>query len=341
MTATLIKGMAATVAAMAFAGCIHYDTPENYSKPTSPEEETPTTPDEPGGQYDTLSFRFMQFNIRESTAEVAGYEWSNRCLPVYKMLKETDPDLVTLQECRRDQLNFLQSFFKEYSYFMYAKDGILKSGKDPGCTDDSIFQNGGQRNVIMLRTSLFEMIDWGRFWLSATPDEPSRAQWNGSTGQKVTLWLKIRDLRYGSDMYVMNTHVVPYDQGECRLECSLLNMSQLKSIVGDTTASGKGTDRTVVFYAGDLNMDCNHCGMAPVNDWMWNATLTAPDADQSETYNGFRENKWTRLDYIFYRNAVPKDFVVVKDQEKYGIRFISDHFPVYSDFEVYLKQDRS
>jgi endonuclease/exonuclease/phosphatase (EEP) superfamily protein YafD len=76
--------------------------------------------------------------------------------------------------------------------------------------------------------------------------------------------------------------------------------------------------------------------LAAMKDWMWHGNVNAPQRDDSKTYSGFRDNPatWTTIDHIFYRNAVNKGYKVVDDETKYGVRFISDHFPIYVDFEM-------
>lgn len=103
-------------------GCeTKYVTPPNKPKDPEPEYEVPE------GQ-DMLSFRLMSFNIRESTAEVAGNEWSRRQGAVYRMFQDINPDIVAFQELRREQYQYLkEKFGTEYTFFTYAKDGKLAS----------------------------------------------------------------------------------------------------------------------------------------------------------------------------------------------------------------------
>ena len=66
------------------------------------------------------------------------------------------------------------------------------------------------------------------------------------------------------------------------------------------------------------------------------ARTEAPDSDDSKTYNGYRETNWKWLDHIFYRGATAKVYRVEDSETKYGVRFISDHFPIWCDFDVAL-----
>lgn len=314
----------------AFAlGCTDYETPPNKPKDPEPEYEIPE------GQ-DKLSFRLMSFNIRESTAEVSGNEWSRRQAAVYRMFQDIKPDLVAFQELRREQYQYLkEKFGADYTFFTYAKDGKLASGRVADITDDTSFANGGQRQAYMIRTSMFEMLEWGRYWFSETPDKSSYS-WDAGT-PKLTLWLKIKAKATGKEFWIFNTHFFPSgDVG--KLHCTLMSVERMKQAVGDTTKEGKGTNDKTIFFCADCNMEYadGQNRLAAMKDWMWHGNMDAPQRDDSKTYNGFRDNPatWTTIDHIFYRNAVNKGYKVVDDESKYGVRFISDHFPIYVDFEM-------
>ena len=289
-----------------------------------------------------MTFNILQGGKADGSTDTAGHEWDAvRKTPCLNMLKEINPDIILLQECRREQLKFLKANLAGYNYFSYAKDGVLASGYSDGdATNDASFKNGGQRNVILLRSSMFEMKEWGRFWLSENPSAPSKGF--GTSGQKIKLWLKVRHLAGGFDFYLFNTHFIPQSYGnavtpvvDVITPCAEVNVKQMKQILGDKTVSGKGNDPTIVFFAGDLNSSNTSARMASVNDYLYRAGDLAEKKDESKTFNGFRADRstWTLIDHIYYKNAVPKVYKVV-NEETYGTQFLSDHFPVYCDFEI-------
>lgn len=117
-----------------------------------------------------------------------------------------------------------------------------------------------------------------------------------------------------------------------------MSVDRMKKAVGDTVTEGKGTNDKTIFFCADCNMEYadSQNRFAAMKDWMWHCNMDAPQRDDSKTYNGFRDNPatWTQIDHIFYRNAVNKGYKVVDDESKCGVRFISDHFPIYVDFEM-------
>ena len=314
---------------LVLAGCVEYVTPPNKPKEPEPDYEIPE-------DQTALSFRLMSFNIRESTAEVSGNEWSRRKAAVYRMFEDIKPDIVAFQELRREQYQYLyEKYSSQYTFFTHAKDGAIASGRVADITDDTSFKNGGQRQGYMVKTSMFEMLEWGRYWFSETPDKSSYS-WDAGT-PKLTLWLKMKAKATGKEFWIFNTHFFPSgDNG--KLQCSLMSVDRMKQAVGDTVKEGKGTNDKTIFFCGDLNMEYadGQNRLAVLKDWMWHCNVNAPQRDDSKTYSGFRDNPatWTTIDHIFYRNAVNKGYKVVDDETKYGVRFISDHFPIYVDFEM-------
>ena len=290
-----------------------------------------------GGASGKAGLRFMTFNIRtggsaDGSSDEAGHEWSSvRKQPVLAMFSDINPDVAVLQECRQEQLNDLEPALSSYAFYRYACDGVLKSGATASCTSN-VFKNNGARNVIMLRKSRFIMSQWGVFWLSETPDTPSEGF--GTASKKVTLWLKIRDKDTGREFYVFNIHFITPGKGDVLLPCANRTVDRMKTILGDMTESGLSTSDKTVFLAGDFNAVETDSRIAPVTTYMHYARTDAPISDPSMTYNSFSQtvSEWKRLDHIFYLGATPQVYKVV-NENKYGTDLISDHFPVYCDFE--------
>ena len=290
---------------------------------------------DPSGGTKSFSFRLMSFNILQSKDEAEGHTWAEfREKPCKDMFQQTDPDIICLQECRRTQLNFMKDNFKQYSYFQYAKDGEKKAGYESveKCDDDAIFQNGGHRDVIALRTNRFTMLDWGRYWFSDTPDVSSYSGplfEDGGT-PKLTLWLKVRERETGIVFYVWTTHFFPSGVNG-RKQCGIMSVERMKA---------ECADNAPVFFCGDLNLAYEHESLEPLKTYMQHAGKTAPTADKFPTYTGFRtdQNTWTYIDHIFYRNASASTYKVVNTPIENGTSVCSDHFPIYADFTVTVQE---
>lgn len=296
------------------------------------EDPAPVVPGtEPEAGKPSFTFRLMSFNILQSKDEAEGHQWEEyRAEPCKAMFKETAPDIFCLQECRRTQLDFLKKNFPEFNYYQYAKDGVKKAGYEDvdRIDNDAIFKNGGQRNVIALRKSRFELLSWGKYWFSATPDVSSYAgaEFEDGGTPKLSLWLKVKEKETGIVFYVWDTHFFPHgDSG--RKQCGIMSVDRMKRECGEDAP---------VFFCGDLNRDYTHGDLSPLRGWMKHARTDAKTSDDSPTYTGFRTNKatWTWIDHIFFRNAVAVAYDVVSEPVSGGTSVVSDHFPVYADFEV-------
>jgi endonuclease/exonuclease/phosphatase family metal-dependent hydrolase len=57
--------------------------------------------------------RFGTFNVKHSSNEVKGYEWSKRRAKAAALIAEADPSILTVQECEPEQAVYLVSKLKE------------------------------------------------------------------------------------------------------------------------------------------------------------------------------------------------------------------------------------
>lgn len=276
-------------------------------------------------KYEPVGIRVMSFNILQSKGEPEGREWKNRRDGVMAMFKDVLPDVACIQEARRKQCDDLKEAFPEYAQIRCAKDGVVKEGMEESLTEDN-YKNGGQRNLIMYRSDRFDLLDCGRYWFSKTPEKSSLG-WDGPT-PKVTLWVKLMDRKAKKEVFVFCTHFFP--AGETgRKQCVKMSRDKIYEIAGD---------EGIVFFCGDFNLDAEDPRLLPLDKYVTRTSFSSPKVDPSPTFNGFRDDPstWTRIDHIYYCHMAALEFKVVSDMEKYGVKFISDHFPVYADFEYFV-----
>lgn len=278
---------------------------------------------EPEDDRPGFSMRIMQFNILQGKDEPAGHEWSSvRKEPCFKMLNETAPDIICFEEARKTQCNDLASKFPQYSQVKHPKDNIES--------------NGGQRDLIMYRSDKFDLLDWDKYWFSV--DETSSGDRfcpagvtnsTSKTTQKLTVWAHFRENVSKRDFYVFCTHFfADVDELAQRTKCVELSLTHIKAI----------DPKTPVFFCGDLNINyCSENGralLAPMFEYMESAAVSADmhDSPTATTYNKFGAST-SVLDYIFYRNATALTYKII-NSAGYGTEYISDHYPVCSDFRV-------
>lgn len=279
-------------------------------------ETTPAAPDDEPLLDETIMIRVMQFNILQATGETAGHEWATvRKDPCIRMFYDTAPDIVAVQECRKSQCNDLATYLPQYTQIKHPKDNIES--------------NGGQRNVILYKSKILELISWDKYWFSVDGTaNGDRFGNNGGTTQKLTIYAKFKHKPSGKYFWFYCTHFFASSSLESRGECVKMSLDRVgKEVPEDGT----------VFFCGDLNLsytnDEPRKTLSPIFDYfMWSAK-EAPNTSGTArpTYNKFGAST-NVLDYILYRNATPLNYVVVNSPTAYGTDYLSDHYPIYSDF---------
>jgi endonuclease/exonuclease/phosphatase family metal-dependent hydrolase len=146
--------------------------------------------------------RVMSSNIRFATILDGRNAWSRRKAFYLETVRAFDPDLIGIQEALSVQRDDLASGLGAYS--------ILAAGRADGL-------ERGEMMAVLYRTSFFEWLDSGHFWLSATPDRPGSKGWGSWTPRMVT-WAKFLDRRIPDrPLAVFNTHL-DHLSGRVRLE---------------------------------------------------------------------------------------------------------------------------
>ncbi len=252
------------------------------------------------------SISVISFNIRLNTPDDGANIWDNRKDNVLNMIKMENPDFLCIQEAYFVQLDYLVSKLPDYSYI-----GV---GRDDG-------MNGGEHMAILYKNKRFTVISNGDFWLSKTPDICSRG-WDAACHRIVT-WGYFLDNLTERYIYCFNTHLDHV--GEVAREESLkLTTQRIKTIVKDKKAP--------VFLTGDFNSDINSRIFEPIKKVLKQVRKDSPITDNKGTFNGWgaAPNNIV-IDHIFYKNAKPVFFKTL-DQDIYGRRFISDHYPIKAIF---------
>ena len=250
----------------------------------------------------------MSYNIRSSTKnEQDGiHGWVNRKEAACKMLLTEKPDVVGMQEEMPDQ----EEFLREHLASLYEGVSISRDPEKKADEACSIFYNKQK----------FDLVRTNTFWLSETPDIPSRG-WDGKYKRIVT-YVHIRDKKSGQSYLVFNTHLD--HKGVIAREKSL-------QLIADS-AIAIGGDSIPMFVMGDLNVTPDAPELAPMWNAMKLAQREAPVTDTLYTFHGYKPDKGKMIDYIYYRNASPLEFRILRDG--YGVPYLSDHYPIVATFST-------
>jgi endonuclease/exonuclease/phosphatase family metal-dependent hydrolase len=250
------------------------------------------------------SLNVMSYNIRFNNPGDSINAWSNRKEWVKALVKFYDTDILGIQEGLSDQVDYLQTATG------FAVEGV---GRDDG-------KKAGEFVAIYYNPARFIKRLSGHFWLSETPDIPSKG-WDAAIVRLCT-WVRLYDKIRKQEFYVFNTH---YDHVGvlARVKSSELIQKQIPLIAGNLP----------VILTGDLNVTPQTESVATLKTFLSDAREVSqePPYGPEGSFNGFKFNAALkdRIDYIF----TSKHFKVLK----YGIlsdskeqRYPSDHLPVFS-----------
>lgn len=255
----------------------------------------------------------MSFNIRiQFPADTGKYNWESRKAGCVKAVRKYRPDVLGLQEVTSGQKSYMMNELKEYIMI----DGNAKPGT---VNHDSDFGF----NPVFFLADRFELLDYGSFWLNED-QTPEKKGWDAEYVRSAN-WVKLRFRKSGQIIFFFNTH---FDNtGEkARHESAVLMVEKIKEIAGDNA---------VVFMTGDLNTTSEDKALKPLATYLKESGKTVKKADKTPSFNDFGRNgaRLQMIDHIFYRNAEARSFNVV-DELKFGVKYISDHYPVISEFVI-------
>lgn len=249
----------------------------------------------------------MSFNIRYANEDDKKNKWVNRKVAVVEMLKETQPSIIGIQEGLKFQVDYLLEHLPEYKQV-----GV---GRNDG-------KESGEYCAILYLRDQFECIKDQTFWLSETPEEPSKG-WDANSKRIVT-WVHLKDKKTNKAFFVFNTHLDHKGKVSRRKSMELLQQ-QIDQITPLNTP---------VFITGDFNALAGSPIFKPLLKTYKDARKAGYRSDFKKSYNSW--GKWyvkRNIDYIFYKHVDNVSFkTVVKD---YGVPYISDHYPILAGFRMY------
>lgn len=245
----------------------------------------------------------MSYNIRLNTSSDGVNAWPNRKDNVKALVKFYDTDILCVQEALPEQFDALL----ENTDF-----DVVGAGRDDG-------KRKGEFSAVYFNKNRFTKKDGGTFWLSLTPDVPSKG-WDAQLN-RVCSWVKLYDKSNKKEFIVFNTH---YDHVgvQARIESAKLIKQKIQEIA----------PKLPVIFTGDLNVTPETEAIATIKSFLIDTKEISvePPYGPTGTFNGF---KWEsplkdKIDYIFVNKAFKvQKFAVLSDSKEK--RYYSDHLPVF------------
>lgn len=292
----------AAIALTLLVSCEPEKTEEHKPKPINIEGS-----DEKTDTKDPDGFKLMSFNVRYANNSDSGDKnWNRRKSAVCEMLNTQKPAVMGVQECLSNQKADILAGCKDY-----AAIGV---GRDDG-------KSSGEQMAIFYRKDDVSIEEWGTFWLSLTPDVPSK-DWN-SACKRCATWARIKIKATGKEIFYVNTHL-DHQNGQAEQMAVLENkMDELN------------TGHLPMFLTADFNVKEDDALFNHVQAYMENARKTAPITDKVKSYNSWgKAGSASNIDIIFYSRDKIKSLKFHTVNEKYdGLSLISDHYPIYSIFQ--------
>lgn len=245
----------------------------------------------------------ISYNIRLNTNSDGVNAWPNRKDNIKALVKFYDADILCVQEALPEQFDYLS----EGTDF-----DVVGVGRDDG-------KRKGEFSAVYFNKNRFTKKDGGTFWLSTTPDVPSKG-WDAALN-RVCSWVRLYDKFNKKEFLVFNTH---YDHVgvQARIESAKLLKQKIQEIA----------PKLPVVFTGDLNVTPETEAIATIKSFLTDSKEVSiePPYGPDGTFNAF---KWdsplkNRIDYIFVNKAFKvQKYAVLSDSKDQ--RYYSDHLPVF------------
>lgn len=254
--------------------------------------------------------RVMSFNLRYATAADGDNAWEKRKDVLLETIVAFKPDLLGTQETLALQADFLTEHLKDYK--------LVGVGRDDG-------KRKGEFSALLYKTSRFEAVDSGTFWLSETPGVPGSKSWDSSL-PRIATWVKLRDHQNGNlEFLYLNTHW-DHRGNQARVESGKLIRKWLAEHAAGLPA----------IVTGDLNVNDTHAGflaLTATGDGPVHLTdsyrqvhpETKPDEASFHNFSGNQAGR--RIDFVLITPEWIATEAAIDHTNREG-RYPSDHYPV-------------
>ena len=230
--------------------------------------------------YQPTSITVASYNLRNANGgdSINGNGWGQRYPVIAQIVQYHDFDIFGTQECFIHQLKDIKEALPGYDYIGVGRD----DGKEKG-----------EHSAIFYRTDKFDVIEKGDFWLSETPDVPSKG-WDAVL-PRICSWGHFKCKDTGFEFLFFNLHMDHIGK-KARVESAFLVQDKMKEL-------GKGKELPAIL-TGDFNVDQTHQSY----DAFVSKGVLCDSYEKAGfryaingTFNDFDPNSFTesRIDHIF------------------------------------------
>ena len=279
----------------------------------------------------TFDVRAGSYNIRCITDKDTGDKaWSSRKDNLLSLVKGISFDVVGFQEVKEGQKTYLASNLTGYTLFAGTISGT------------------SEYLPIAYKSSRFERIDGGTFWLSDTPDSQSQSKFEDSQYARICTWVLLRDKATLGRMIFANTHLDLKTSARPKQMRVIMNFLKpyiavgvQPVVVGDMNCNER--ESTIVEETGTLRdaaiaADAVFGPWRTYNGWTYADPATEPTTEYALTLPVAERNPLSdghRIDFVLVPEfAQVNSYVVRNDTQPNKEVYPSDHYLVYADLTL-------
>lgn len=248
--------------------------------------------------------KVMTYNIRLSLESDNENSWDNRKDDALALMSYYHPDYFGVQEAVPQQMVDIKNNLKDYDYV-----GV---GRDDG-------KNQGEYSAIFYDKNKLEVLKSGTFWLSETPEKPSKG-WDAAYNRVCTYaFFKIK--KSGEKFLAMNLHF-DHVGNIARVKSSKLILEKIKEL---------NPQNLPLTLTGDFNLTDDTEPIKIISKSLDNVYYHSkkPHYGPIGTFTAFDINTVPkeRIDYIFVKGFEVESNRTINDRRE-NLLYPSDHFPI-------------
>ncbi|MEG1591681.1 endonuclease/exonuclease/phosphatase family protein [Chryseobacterium sp.] len=255
------------------------------------------------------NLKVMSFNIRLNVESDKENSWTNRKQDAVDLLSYYHPDYFGVQEALPEQMKDIKNGLKNYDYVGVGRD----DGKEKG-----------EFSAIFYDTEKLQVIKSGTFWLSETPEKPSKG-WDAAYN-RVCTYAVFKDKKSKKEFLAMNLHF-DHVGDVARVKSADLILKKIKEI------NSKNLPLTL---SGDFNLtdDTEPIKIISQNlkDTFYNSERKPYGPKGTFTAFNVTEVPQERIDYIFVKGFKIRSHRHINDRRE-NLLYPSDHFPVLTELQ--------
>lgn len=257
----------------------------------------------------TPQLKVMSFNIRYGTAQDGENSWEKRKHTVIERIKQTDADIIGLQEVL---------YFQWQELEQHLGDKYLFVGKTRQAN------NQDEAAVNLVKKAHWKLLKMDYYWLSETPKISGSMSWN-TVCPRICVAVYLEHKSTGKQLVFANTHYSHVSDDARNRSSNMIRYHFRKEI-----------ETTPFILVGDLNAQPHEQAIDNIfKDKTLFDTHATLDPKQADTFYGWKDHTDStgiRIDYIISNKFLKKVGAKVLDSKIDG-RHPSDHNAIMTEFE--------